>query len=59
MIYTTHYMEEAERLCTRIAVIDAGTIIARGTPKELRAAHPDQKNLGDLFLHLTGRSLRD
>ena len=59
MIYTTHYMEEAERLCTRIAVMDAGTIIARGTPAELRAAHPDRENLGDLFLHLTGRQLRD
>lgn len=59
MIYTTHYMEEAERLCTRIAVIDAGSIIAQGTSAELRAAHPEQENLGDLFLHLTGRNLRD
>jgi|WetSurMetagenome_2_1015567.scaffolds.fasta_scaffold26912_3 ABC-2 type transport system ATP-binding protein len=35
IIYTTHYMEEAERLCTRIAIIDIGKIIALGTPEEL------------------------
>ena len=36
IIYTTHYMEEAERFCDRIAIIDAGTIIAQGTLRELR-----------------------
>ncbi len=35
IIYTTHYMEEAERLCNRIAIIDAGTIISMGTLQEL------------------------
>jgi ABC-2 type transport system ATP-binding protein len=37
MIYTTHYMEEAERFCDKIAIIDVGRIIAQGTLKELRA----------------------
>jgi ABC-2 type transport system ATP-binding protein len=37
IIYTTHYMEEAERLCNTIAIIDFGTIVAQGTLKELRA----------------------
>ena len=35
LIYTTHYMEEAERLCDRIAVIDSGRVIATGTKDEL------------------------
>ena len=39
MIYTTHYMEEAERLCDRIAIIDAGRLLALGTLDELLAAH--------------------
>ena len=36
IIYTTHYMEEAERFCDKIAIIDVGRIIAQGTLKELR-----------------------
>jgi ABC-2 type transport system ATP-binding protein len=36
IVYTTHYMEEAERLCTRIGIIDNGQIIAQGTLDELR-----------------------
>ena len=35
IVITTHYMDEAERLCNRVAVIDAGKVIALGTPKEL------------------------
>ena len=33
ILYTTHYMEEAERLCARIGIIDAGKIIVAGTPR--------------------------
>lgn len=36
IIYTTHYMEEAERLCNTIAIIDVGNIVAQGTLKELK-----------------------
>jgi ABC-2 type transport system ATP-binding protein len=39
IIYTTHYMEEAERLCDRIAIVDAGKLLALGTLKELLATH--------------------
>jgi linearmycin/streptolysin S transport system ATP-binding protein len=98
VIYTTHYMEEAERLCDRIAIVDAGKLLALGTLKELIAAHggpptlmvqtsagerrvqtPDplaelnrvaaqtpieafqmeRPTLEQVFLRLTGRSLRD
>ena len=66
---TTHYMEEAATLCTRIAIMDHGHIIALGTPDELIAGlGPDHvpiveqrsgATLEDVFIHLTGRRLRD
>jgi len=59
MIYTTHYMEEAEGLCTRILILDEGRTIAQGTPRELIAATPGCANLADLFFALTGKQLRD
>jgi ABC-2 type transport system ATP-binding protein len=61
VLYTTHYMEEADRLCNRIAVMDAGQIISMDTPYNLKSqiGSPDQVTLEDVFLKLTGRSLRD
>jgi ABC-2 type transport system ATP-binding protein len=59
MLYTTHYIEEAEKICSRIAVIDEGRTIAQGSPRELTRAHPDCSDLGQLFLRLTGKDLRD
>jgi ABC-2 type transport system ATP-binding protein len=57
VLYTTHYMEEAERLCDRIGIMDAGEIIASGT---LDALTEDGKmSLEELFFERTGRSLRD
>ena len=38
MVYTTHYMEEAERLCDRVAIVDHGRVIAQGSPRELIAS---------------------
>lgn len=58
IIYTSHLMEEAENLCTDIAVIDNGDIIASGKPKVLIAEH-SAENLEQLFLKLTGKKLRD
>lgn len=45
VIYTSHYMEEVEEICTRIAIIDHGKIIAEGTKKELEAIVTNQKNI--------------
>jgi ABC-2 type transport system ATP-binding protein len=61
ILYTTHYMEEADRLCDRVAIIDGGKIIALDTPRNLKKkiGPPDKVTLEDVFLKLTGRSLRD
>jgi len=61
ILYTTHYMEEADRLCDRVAVMDGGQIVALDTPRTLksRIGDPDKVSLEDVFLKLTGRSLRD
>lgn len=68
VILTTHYMDEAEVLCDRIAIMDAGEIIALDTPKKLIKAlldrgfkkkqHVEQANLEDVFIDLTGKGLR-
>ncbi len=60
LLYTTHYMEEAQRLCDCVAIMNEGTIVGVGTPAQLAASidQPDA-NLEQVFLHLTGRSLRD
>jgi linearmycin/streptolysin S transport system ATP-binding protein len=66
ILYTTHYMEEAERLCDRIAIIDEGQIIAEGTLEELLALRTSepvrverQHGLAEVFLQLTGKQYRD
>ncbi len=61
ILYTTHYMEEADRLCNRVAIMDAGKIIAMDTPIHLksRIGPPEKTTLEEVFLKLTGRSLRD
>jgi ABC-2 type transport system ATP-binding protein len=66
VIYTTHYMEEAERLCDRVAIIDHGKLLALGAVPQLLEAHGGKPKmvlqgatLEEVFLHLTGRSLRD
>lgn len=69
VIMTTHYMDEAELLCDRVAVMDSGEIIALDTPKNLiknllkkgfkKEQHVEQANLEDVFIDLTGKALRD
>jgi ABC-2 type transport system ATP-binding protein len=61
ILYTTHYMEEADRICQRVAIMDGGKIIALDTPSVLKSqiGDPDHISLEQVFLKLTGRSLRD
>ena len=69
VIMTTHYMDEAEVLCDRVAIIDSGKIIAMETPDRLidnlvssgfeRRKQVKSANLEDVFISLTGHSLRE
>jgi ABC-2 type transport system ATP-binding protein len=55
VLLTTHYLEEAEQLCDRIAFIDDGRIVAQGTSRELAAAY-GAAGLEDAYLTLVGRA---
>jgi len=69
VIITTHYMDEAEYLCDRIAIIDSGEIVALESPDKLiddlvatgfeKPKQVKNANLEDVFINLTGKSLRD
>lgn len=59
IVYTSHLMEEAENLCTKISIIDFGKEIAKGTPSQLLKTNNDCNNLEDIFLKLTGKSIRE
>ena len=65
IVLTTHYMDEAEALCDRVAVVDHGRVIALGSPGELidsfggTAVVTRRGTLEDVFMTLTGRHLRD
>jgi ABC-2 type transport system ATP-binding protein len=69
VIITTHYMDEAEQLCDRIAIMDEGKIISLDSPDKMiddlvatgfeRLKQVKAANLEDVFIHLTGREMRD
>jgi len=67
ILLTTHYMDEAEVLCDRVAIVDHGKVIALGSPLELmqsmdmppKEPRPHPATLEDVFMALTGRHLRD
>jgi lipooligosaccharide transport system ATP-binding protein len=58
LLLTTHYMEEAARLCDRLLIIDLGRVVAEGEPIALVRKH-QAENLEEVFLDLTGRHLRE
>jgi len=57
LILTTHYMEEAERLCDRVAIMDSGKVITIDSPAHLMDIHGG--NLEEVYLKLTGRRLAE
>lgn len=69
IVLTTHYMDEAELLCDRLAIMDDGRIVVIDTPKKLITAlikrgfkkpqHVEQANLEDVFIDLTGKDIRE
>ncbi len=69
VILTTHYMDEAEQLCDRIAIMDEGKIISLDSPDKMiddlvstgfeRPKQVKAANLEDVFIHLTGKDIRD
>ncbi len=58
IFFTTHYMEEAEKVAEKVAIIDNGRIIAQGPPRELKQ-QTKAGSLEDAFLFLTGKTIRD
>ena len=65
ILLTTHYMDEAEILCDRVAIVDRGRVITQGVPRDLIASLGEARvvthygTLEDVFVKLTGRHLRD
>ena len=59
IIYTSHHLEEAEKFCTDVAIIDNGKIITRGNPLQLIKENEGCTNLEEVFLKLTKNKLRD
>jgi ABC-2 type transport system ATP-binding protein len=59
ILYTTHYMKEAETLCDRVNIIDHGEILVSGRPVDLIKENSGCTDLGQVFLKMTGRDLRD
>jgi ABC-2 type transport system ATP-binding protein len=58
ILVTTHLMEEAERQCDRLAIMDRGQLVAQGTPEDLLASH-EAAALEDVFVAVTGRRIEE
>ena len=59
IIYSSHLLEEAEKICSHIAIIDEGRLVTEGVPAELVGEQQDCPTLESLFLKLTGKHIRD
>lgn len=58
IVYTSHHLNEAEHICTSIALVDDGRVVCEGTPQQLISGN-NVKTLEELFLQKTGKNLRD
>jgi ABC-2 type transport system ATP-binding protein len=58
ILVTTHLMEEAERHCDRLAIMDHGTLVAQGAPADLLVAN-DADTLEDVFVAVTGHAIEE
>lgn len=59
ILFISHYLEEAEHICTEVAFMDNGTIICQGHPGDLIDAHKPCGSLESIYLKLTGKMMRD
>ena len=59
ILYTSHLMDEAEQICDEVVIIDEGKFIISGTPADLIRNTTGSKRLEDVFIHYTGRNVRD
>jgi ABC-2 type transport system ATP-binding protein len=59
IIYSSHFLAEAERICTHLAILDGGKLIVEGTPERVIGKNPGSDNLEQVFLKLTGKNIRD
>ncbi len=58
LIFTTHYMEEADKFCDRVAIMNVGKLLALDNPENLKRVS-NSKSLEEVFIHLTGEEIRD
>ncbi len=58
LIFTTHYMDEADKFCDRVAIMNAGKLMALDNPENLKKAS-NSTSLEEVFIHLTGEEIRD
>jgi len=59
ILYTSHHLNEAQHFCTEIAIIDYGKVIKQGPPQQLIDHVPGAQTLENIFIHYTGKDLRD
>lgn len=59
ILFISHYLEEAECICDRVALMDGGKIVLEGHPRELTDSTPECRNLESLYIKLTGKQMRD
>jgi len=59
IIYSSHFLAEAERICTHLAILDLGKMVVQGAPKWVLEKNPGSHDLEQLFIKLTGKNIRD
>jgi len=59
VLFISHYLEEAETICDKVALMDSGKIVLEGDPAKLAMQYPECKNLEGLYFKLTGKQMRD
>jgi ABC-2 type transport system ATP-binding protein len=59
VLFISHYLEEAECVCDKVALMDGGKVVLEGNPTDLAMQHPECRNLEGIYFKLTGKQMRD